>query len=167
MLRIKLEKSTHNLFILCHLIGLLLIFVELWYWLLLVFVLSYCHKTIAIYVAFFFGFHAKYVFVLKYYFVDIFIIFGCSFSCEIFITNVWGSWLDLLTYCHVVSHFLVCDTSAAFSICDVIPFQHFLSCASSLISARSFLECSLIECWISVRPLLNTLWSQFVTIGIK
>ena len=32
---------------------------------------------------------------------------------------------DLLTYCRVASQFLVCDTSAAFSICDVNPLQRF------------------------------------------
>ena len=53
---------------------------------------------------------------------------------------------DLLTYCRVTSQFLVCDTSAAFSICDANTLQCFLSCsASSVISARSLLECSQIR----------------------
>ena len=64
--------------------------------------------------------------------------------------------LDLLT-CRVPGQFLVCDTSAAFSIYDANLLQHFLSCASSVITARSLLECSLIGCWISARSLLNTI----------
>ena len=36
-----------------------------------------------------------------------------------------------LIYCRFASQFLVCDTSAACSICDVNTLQHFLSCASS------------------------------------
>ena len=51
---------------------------------------------------------------------------------------------DLLTYCRFASQFLDCDTSAPFSICDVNPLQNFLLCASSLISARPLVECSLI-----------------------
>ena len=51
---------------------------------------------------------------------------------------------DLLTYCRVAAQFFICDTSAAFSISDVNPLQHFLSGASSVISARSLLGCSLI-----------------------
>ena len=47
---------------------------------------------------------------------------------------------------------MVCDSSAAFSILDVNPLQHFLSSASSVISARSLLESSLI----GSRSLLNT-----------
>ena len=31
---------------------------------------------------------------------------------------------DLLTYCRFASQFLVCDSSVAFSICDVNPLQH-------------------------------------------
>ena len=58
---------------------------------------------------------------------------------------------DLLTYCSFASQFLICDTLAAFLILDVNPLQHF---ASSVISARSLLECSLIGCWISARSLL-------------
>ena len=64
---------------------------------------------------------------------------------------------DYLTYCRFASQFLVCGTSAAFSICDNNPFQHFLSGASSVISARSLLECSLIGFQISARSLLNTI----------
>ena len=65
---------------------------------------------------------------------------------------------DWLTYCRFASQFLVCATSAASSILDVNPLQHFLSCASSVISARSLLECSLIGSWISVfESLLNTI----------
>ena len=64
---------------------------------------------------------------------------------------------DLVTYCRFASQFLLCNTSAAFTICDVNCLQHFLSCASSVISARSLLECSLIGCWTSARSLLNTI----------
>ena len=62
---------------------------------------------------------------------------------------------DWLTYCCVASNFLVCDSSAAFSISDVNPPHYFLSCASYVIWARSLLECRLIGCWISARTLLN------------
>ena len=64
--------------------------------------------------------------------------------------------LDLLTYCCFASQFSVCDTLAAFLICGVSSLQHFMSCASSVISARSLLECSLIGCLIGPRSLLNT-----------
>ena len=70
--------------------------------------------------------------------------------------------LDLLTYCRFASQFLVCDSSAAFLILDFNPLQHFLSCASSAISATSLLECK-----ISVEDDWQVcLWSssQFVTI---
>ena len=53
---------------------------------------------------------------------------------------------DLLTYYNVTSLFFLCDISAAFSICDDSPLQHFLSCTGSVILARSLLECSLIGC---------------------
>ena len=62
---------------------------------------------------------------------------------------IWASVMTWLTYCRFTSQFLVCDISAASSICHVNPLQHFLSCASSVISVRSLLECSLIGCWIS------------------
>ena len=41
-----------------------------------------------------------------------------------------------LTYCRFASQFLVCDNSAAFSILDVNPLQHFLSWASSCAFLR-------------------------------
>ena len=82
--------------------------------------------------------------------------------------------LDVLTCCRFASQFLVCATSAAFSICDVNPLQYFLSCARSVISARSLLECSLIGCRISARSLLNTIGniafgrpSSLFPLGIK
>ena len=37
-----------------------------------------------------------------------------------------------LTYCRVASQFFVCDTSVAFSICDVSTLQCFLPCARSV-----------------------------------
>ena len=42
---------------------------------------------------------------------------------------------DLVTYCRFASQFLVCDTSAAFSICDGNPLHHFLSCALGQVFA--------------------------------
>ena len=48
--------------------------------------------------------------------------------------------LNYLTYCRSTCQFLVCDTPAVFLICDANPLQHFLSCASSLISAGSLKE---------------------------
>ena len=48
------------------------------------------------------------------------------------------------SYCRDTSQSLVCDSSAAFSIWDANPLQRFLSCASSVILARLFLDCCLI-----------------------
>ena len=54
--------------------------------------------------------------------------------------------LDFLTYYRVACQFLVCDTSAAFSIYAANPLQRFQPCARSMISARSLLESDLIGC---------------------
>ena len=53
-------------------------------------------------------------------------------------SNIDGKFFsDIPTHCCVSSQFFVCNTSAAFLICDANLLQHFLSCVSSVISARS------------------------------
>ena len=75
---------------------------------------------------------------------------------------------DLLTYCLVANQCLFCDSSAAFSTWDAYPLQYFLSCASSVISARSSLGCSLIGCWVSASSLLETIGQViFVTESVQ
>ena len=66
----------------------------------------------------------------------------------------------ILTYCRFASRFLVCDTSAAFSIYDVNPLQHFLSCASSVSRPGLYLSAVWGKGFESVRDLCCTLLAR-------